>query len=92
VQARTSTVRPPIFPVLVFHADFTALRKAYKFLDPNAYGGKVAAYVFGVLVGECIIFSIVWGLVKLRNKIFAKRRTAILTDVSPKEKVQTDQV
>jgi len=57
----------------------------YKFLDPVAYGGKVAAYVFGVLVGECIIFSIAWGLARLRNKIFAKRRPAIIADVSPEK-------
>ena len=53
------------------------------------YGGKVAGYVFGVLIGECVIFSIVWGLAKLRNKIFAKRRIPIL---SSGEKAQTDQV
>jgi len=63
----------------------------YTFLDPDRYGGRVAAYVFGVLVGECIIFSIVWGVAKLRNKIFTKRRTAILGDISS-EKGQPGQV
>jgi len=61
----------------------------YKFLDPVRYGGLVAAYVFGVLIGECIIFSIAWGLAKLRNKIFTNRRTVILGDISPQEKGQT---
>jgi len=63
----------------------------YKFLDPNRYGAQVAAYVFGVLIGECIIFSIVWGISKLRNKFFANRRTTILGDISS-EKGQSGQV
>ena len=68
-----------------------ALHIAYKFLDPKQYGGQAAAYVFGVLIGECIIFSIVWGISKLRNKIFTNRRATILGDISS-EKGQSGQV
>jgi len=64
----------------------------YKFLDPDQYGGLVAAYIFGVLIGECIIFSVAWGIAKLRNKIFTKRRTVILDDISLQEKGQTGHV
>ena len=91
MQARTFTVRS-IHPALVIPVLILVLPEAYKFLDPVAYGGEVAGYVFGVLVGECIVFSIVWGVSKLRNKIFAKRRPTILDDAYPKEKIQTGQV
>ncbi|KAF9782469.1 hypothetical protein BJ322DRAFT_1076237 [Thelephora terrestris] len=64
----------------------------YKFLDPAQYGGQVAAYVFGVLIGECIIFAVVYGLSKLRNIIFAKRRTSTLADTSLGEKSQAGHV
>lgn len=64
----------------------------YKFLDPSQYGGLVAAYVFGVLIGECIIFAIVWGVSKLRNIIFADRRTAIIDGPSLGEKSQPGRV
>lgn len=83
---------PCLSRLVLVCADSTPLHKAYTFLDPDRYGGLVAAYVFGVLIGECIIFSIVWGVTKLRNKIFTKRRTAILGDISSEEKGQPGQV
>jgi len=64
----------------------------YKFLDPTQYGGRVAAYVLGVLIGECIIFAIVWGVSRLRNIIFAKRRAAIIGETSLGEKSQAGHV
>jgi hypothetical protein len=89
MRVRTFTVRLYLSHLGLDRANVPALHTAYKFLDPDMYGGKVAGYVFGVLIGECVIFSIVWGLAKLRNKIFAKRRIPIL---SSGEKVQTGQV
>ena len=90
-RARTFTVRSLLYPACLSRANFTVLHQAYKFLDPSQYGGEVAGYVFGVLIGECIVFAIAWGLAALRNKIFAKRRTEILDDVPSQEKVQTGQ-
>lgn len=64
----------------------------YSFLNPNvAKHGMVAAYVFGIAVGICIIFSAVKGLVSLRVWMtetkggrrgkFAKERGMQIADV-----------
>jgi len=78
-------------PLGIIRADSAAIHIAYGFLDPSQYGGLVAAYVFGVLIGECVIFSIAWGISKLRNKIFANRRTTTPGD-TPSEKDKLGQV
>jgi hypothetical protein len=39
----------------------------YAFLDPGKQGSLVAAYVFGIAVGICIIFVVVWGVTWLRK-------------------------
>ncbi|KAI3318530.1 hypothetical protein HD806DRAFT_511925 [Xylariaceae sp. AK1471] len=39
----------------------------YDFLDPEIQGKLVAAYVFGIAIGICIIFVVVWGLTWLRR-------------------------
>jgi len=94
-HSREPTLLPSVSQFLsclgIIRADFATLHIAYSFLDPNKYGARVAAYVFGVLIGECIIFSIVWGISKLRNKIFINRRTTILGHISS-EKGQSGQV
>ncbi|TGJ86648.1 hypothetical protein E0Z10_g2080 [Xylaria hypoxylon] len=41
----------------------------YTFLDPSEQGALVAAYVFGIALGICIIFAVTWGLVWLRRWI-----------------------
>ncbi|KAF9266397.1 hypothetical protein L218DRAFT_858215 [Marasmius fiardii PR-910] len=42
----------------------------YEFLDPAKYHSRVAAYVFGIVIGEIVVFFIVFGLIKLREIIF----------------------
>jgi len=64
----------------------------YDFLDPSLHGARVAAYVFGVLIGECIIFSIAWGLSKLRNNIFVQRRPAAVPRDTSSEKGKINHV
>ena len=39
----------------------------YSFLNPDKGRGRVAGYVFGILVAEIIVFSIVKGLIWLRG-------------------------
>ncbi|KAL0578094.1 hypothetical protein V5O48_003912 [Marasmius crinis-equi] len=46
----------------------------YKFLDPSEYHEKVGIYIAGIIVGEIVIFVIVWGLMKLRHKIFPAKK------------------
>jgi len=41
----------------------------YDFLDPGKQGSLVAAYVFGIAVGICIIFVVIWGITWLRKWI-----------------------
>lgn len=41
----------------------------YTFLDPGLQGSLVAAYVFGIAVGICILFALVQGLIWLRRWI-----------------------
>lgn len=40
---------------------------AYSFLDPKKEGKLLAAYIVGIAVGQCIIFSLVTGLIYLRE-------------------------
>ncbi|KAI1739094.1 hypothetical protein F4680DRAFT_422829 [Xylaria scruposa] len=39
----------------------------YSFLDPGLQGSLVAAYVFGIAVGICILFAVVQGLIWVRR-------------------------
>jgi len=41
----------------------------YSFLDPNKQHGFLAAYIVGIAVGECIVFSVVWGVCYLRERL-----------------------
>lgn len=41
----------------------------YDFLDPDAQGGLVAAYVLGVGVGCLVVFGLVWSAVWLRKYV-----------------------
>ena len=45
---------------------------AYPFLDPKAQGGMLAAYIFGVMGGQIIIFSVGWGICRLRMYLLEK--------------------
>jgi len=40
----------------------------YSFLDPNKQGAKLAAYIIGIAVAQVIVFSIVRGIVVLRER------------------------
>ncbi|KAI0547837.1 hypothetical protein F4679DRAFT_552879 [Xylaria curta] len=39
----------------------------YSFLDPSLQGSLVAAYVFGIAIGICILFAVVQGLIWVRR-------------------------
>ncbi|MCJ1291358.1 hypothetical protein MMC34_002901 [Xylographa carneopallida] len=38
----------------------------YSFLNPAHGGGRLAGYIIGILVAECIIFGLVWGVIWVR--------------------------
>lgn len=40
---------------------------AYSFLDPHKEGKLLAAYIVGIAVGQCIIFSIITGCIYIRE-------------------------
>ncbi|KDR71903.1 hypothetical protein GALMADRAFT_253687 [Galerina marginata CBS 339.88] len=44
----------------------------YSFLDPKKQGKKLAAYIVGIAVGQVIIFLIVFGVVRLRQRLTAR--------------------
>jgi hypothetical protein len=46
----------------------------YDFLDPHKEHGKLAVYIVGIAVAECIVFAIVHGICVGREKVFGKRR------------------
>ncbi|KAI0186347.1 hypothetical protein EV127DRAFT_484304 [Xylaria flabelliformis] len=39
----------------------------YSFLDPGLQGSLVAAYVFGIAIGICILFAVIQGLIWVRR-------------------------
>lgn len=41
----------------------------YDFLNPAKGNGRVAGYVFGILVATCVIFAIVWSLIWSRKRL-----------------------
>jgi hypothetical protein len=43
----------------------------YDFLDPQKEHGKLAAYIVGIAVAECIIFALIYGIIVLREKLIA---------------------
>ncbi|KIM76712.1 hypothetical protein PILCRDRAFT_826110 [Piloderma croceum F 1598] len=46
----------------------------YSFLDPHKEGPLLAAFIIGIAVGECIVFSAVWGLCYLREWLSRRLR------------------
>ncbi|PPQ69543.1 hypothetical protein CVT25_000860 [Psilocybe cyanescens] len=52
----------------------------YSFLDPKKQGAKLAAYIIGIAVAQIIIFSVVRGLMVLRQR-WAQRNDRVLPDV-----------
>ena len=48
---------------------------AYSFLDPKKQHGVLAAYIIGIGVGECVVFSVVWSMCYFRER-FLKRSAA----------------
>jgi len=49
---------------------------AYSFMNPNGHPGKLALYIGGIGVAECIIFAAVHGLVLLRQRAVTRLRPA----------------
>ncbi|EAU87190.1 hypothetical protein CC1G_10469 [Coprinopsis cinerea okayama7 len=60
----------------------------YSFLDPSEDGsGKLLpAYVIGIAVGQCILFTVVHFIAVLRQKLAAKYKRVIVLDESRKAK------
>jgi len=50
----------------------------YSFLDPHKQGAKLAAYIVGIAVGEIIVFSLVRGIVVLRERWAVKTGRVLL--------------
>lgn len=42
---------------------------AYAFLDPAVQHGLLAAYIVGIAIGCCLVFSIVKGVCQLRRRL-----------------------
>lgn len=41
----------------------------YDFLDPKKAGKYLAAYIIGIGVAEVIVFVVMWGIIRLRQKL-----------------------
>jgi len=55
---------------------------SYSFLDPKKQHGLLAAYVIGIGVGQCVVFSAVWGMCYLRERFSSRlKRSAASGDV-----------
>lgn len=69
---------PLCFLILVAYLGVAYITRAtqgfyvYNFLDPQKEHGKLAVYIVGIAVAECIIFAIVYGLCVLRQKLVSK--------------------
>lgn len=46
----------------------------YDFLDPNEQGALLAAYIIGIGVAEVLLFSIMYGLIRLRQRLTRSQR------------------
>ncbi|KAI6121281.1 hypothetical protein F5141DRAFT_1089148 [Pisolithus sp. B1] len=69
----------PVFIVLALYLGVAYITRAtqgfytYSFLDPGSHPGLVAAYVFGIAVGYCIVFAVVKGVITLRCWLSRRR-------------------
>ena len=45
----------------------------YDFLDTSKGSGRVAGYAFGILAGICVVFGLVWCLIRLRKWVTEKK-------------------
>lgn len=45
----------------------------YSFLNPSLHHARIAGYIVAIGVGECVVFTIVRGVVVLRQRLFAGR-------------------
>ncbi|KAI6032711.1 hypothetical protein F5J12DRAFT_796039 [Pisolithus orientalis] len=69
----------PVFIVIALYLGVAYITRAtqgfytYSFLDPGSHPGRVAAYIFGIAVGYCIVFAVVKGIITLRCRL-ARRR------------------
>ncbi|KAJ7114185.1 hypothetical protein C8R43DRAFT_935313 [Mycena crocata] len=60
---------------------------AYSFMNPSGHPGKTALYILGIGLAECILFSIVHGIVLLRQRGVARFRPA-----PPKHAIETKSI
>ncbi|KAF8970852.1 hypothetical protein BDZ97DRAFT_1724568 [Flammula alnicola] len=58
----------------------------YSFLDPKKEGKKLAAYIIGIAVGQCVIFFVINGTIHLRKRSTA-RQTSELDEHNEKLRV-----
>ncbi|KAI6129379.1 hypothetical protein EDD16DRAFT_1471474 [Pisolithus croceorrhizus] len=69
----------PVFIVLPLYLGVAYITRAtqgfytYSFLDPGSHPGLVAAYVFGIAIGYCIVFAVVKGVITLRCWLSRRR-------------------
>ncbi|KAI0151642.1 hypothetical protein GGR57DRAFT_471009 [Xylariaceae sp. FL1272] len=58
-----------LYLALAYVTEATKGFYTYSFLDPGLEGGLVAAYVFGIAVGFCVVFGVVQGLIWVRRRL-----------------------
>ncbi|KAI6026438.1 hypothetical protein PISMIDRAFT_92093 [Pisolithus microcarpus 441] len=69
----------PVLIILVLYLGVAYITRAtqgfytYTFLDPGSHPGLVAAYVFGIAAGCCIVFAVVKGVITLRCWLSRRR-------------------
>ena len=49
-------------------------RAVYSFLDPGKQKGRLAAYLVGIPIANCILFAVAQGICILRERIIARLR------------------
>ncbi|KAI6044599.1 hypothetical protein EDC04DRAFT_2561195 [Pisolithus marmoratus] len=65
----------PVFIALALYLGVAYITHAtqgfytYTFLDPGSHPGLVAAYVFGIAIGYCILFAVVKGAITMRCRL-----------------------
>ncbi|KAG7090206.1 hypothetical protein E1B28_011809 [Marasmius oreades] len=59
-----------LYTALAYVSHATQGFYSYEFLDPEKQHSLVAAYVLGIVIGEILIFAVVWGIMNLRGKVF----------------------
>ncbi|KAJ8584955.1 hypothetical protein M405DRAFT_853821 [Rhizopogon salebrosus TDB-379] len=64
----------------------------YSFLDPSRERGLLAAYIIGIAVGYCVVFTIVKGICTLRGRLVSRYGLDSSEQVSPEALDQWEHV